>query len=346
MRELLQRLSALDEDASAAVKIITYFDTLLRRKAGLEPFVRGAAVLSGWPAGFAHPLHQLWIRVDPSGNVAPAVEGVDVVREWPHLEFDDGSGALVWIERPGGSSANDMVTLERLSAGLRLTLERVSPVDLDDAGAVEILVSATSTDDSRRKAARRLRLPVDRPLRVVVAPPDEPMPDGMRSTLVESSLGTIRAGVAEPTTERWPARCGVGTATSLHGLPQSFAQALVAVRLVSRLSPVVHWDELGVLGPFLTAAEGTVGEHPDLERVAALAAEPWGLETLEALAATDSVRAAAQVLGLHHSTLQSRLTRMQRDLGFDVTAAHGRHRALVALSLHRLRTVRFAATQD
>jgi hypothetical protein len=343
MRELLQRLSALDEDASAAVKIITYFDTLLRRKAGLEPFVRGAAVLSGWPAGFAHPLHQLWIRVDPAGHVVPAVEDVDLVRRWPHLEFDDGSGAVVWIERQGEGSANDMVTLERLSAGLRLTLERVSPVDLDDAGAVEILVSSTSTDDSRRKAARRLRLPVDRPLRVVVAPPDQSAPEGLRSTLVESPVGTVRAGVIEAATAQWPARCGVGSATSLHGLAQSFAQALVGVRLVTRLTPVVQWDELGVLGPFLVASEQALGDHADLHQVAALAEEPWGLETLEALAATDSVRAAAQILGLHHSTVQSRISHVERDLGFDVTSSSGRHRVAAALSLYRLRTVRFLA---
>lgn len=343
MRELLQRLSALDEDASAAVRIITYFDTLLRRKAGLEPFVRGAAVLSGWPAGFAHPLHQLWIRVDPAGHVMPVTEGLDVVRTWPHLEFDDGSGAVVWIERQGEGGANDMVTMERLSAGLRLTLERVSPVDLDDAGAVEILVSATSTDDSRRKAARRLRLPVDRPLRVVVTPPGEAAAEGLRSTLVESAVGTVRAGVLEATTVVWPTRCGVGAAASLHSLPLSFAQALVGVRLTSRLTPVVQWDELGVLGPFLVAAEHAIGEHADLVRVAALAQETWGLETLEALAATDSVRAAAQLLGLHHSTVQGRIGRIERDLGFDVTSSSGRQRVTAALLLHRLRTVRFLA---
>lgn len=343
MRELLQRLSALDEDASAALKIITYFDTLLRRKAGLEPFVRGAAVLSGWPAGFAHPLHQLRIRVDPAGHVVPGGQDAELVGEWPRLEFDDGSGAVVWIERPGGGTANDMVTLERLSAGLRLTLERVSPVDLDDAGAVEILVAATSTDDARRKAARRLRIPVDRPLRVVVAAPGESMPEGSRTALLESPVGTVRVGVGEAASVPRPARCGVGAATTLHCLPDSFAQAQIAVRLVSRMAPVVEWDGLGVMGPFLVAAEHGVGEHADVAGVAALAEEPWGVETLEALATTDSVRAAAQILGLHHSTVQTRIARVERDLGFDVTSPSGRQRASVALLLHRLRTVRFAA---
>lgn len=346
MRELLQRLSALDEDASAALKIITYFDTLLRRKAGLEPFVRGAAVLSGWPAGFAHPLHQLRIRVDPAGHVVPGGENADLAEEWPRLEFDDGSGAVVWIERPGGGTENDMVTLERLSAGLRLTLERVSPVDLDDAGAVEILVSPTSTDDSRRKAARRLRLPVDRQLRVVVAAPQEAVPAGARTALLESAVGVVRVGVGDATSVLRFARCGVGPATTLHCLPDSFAQAQIAVRLVSRLAPVVTWDELGVMGPFLAAAERGVGEHADVVGVAALADEPWGLDTLEALAATDSVRAAAQVLGLHHSTVQTRIARIEHDLGFDVTAPSGRQRAAVALHLHRLRTVRFAVPDE
>jgi methyl acetate hydrolase len=80
--------------------------------------------------------------------------------------------------------------------------------------------------------------------------------------------------------------------------------------------------------------------------VAALADEVWGLDTLEALAATDSVRAAAQVLGLHHSTVQTRIARIEHDLGFGVTAPSGRQRAAAALHLHRLRTVRFAVRDE
>ncbi|MBB2504299.1 PucR family transcriptional regulator, partial [Amycolatopsis echigonensis] len=50
MRELVTHLSALDSGAAETVKVIAYFDRLVEGRAGLEPIVRGAAVLSGCPA--------------------------------------------------------------------------------------------------------------------------------------------------------------------------------------------------------------------------------------------------------------------------------------------------------
>lgn len=341
MKELLQRLSALDEGASAALKIITFFDTLLSQRAGLEPFVRGAAVLSGWPAGFGHPVHQLWIRVDPSGHALPPVSDLASIAHWPHLEFNDGSGAIVWIERDGEPNGNDSLTLERLAAGLRLTLERVSPMDLDDAGALEILLSPTSTDDVRRKAARRLRLPADRALRVVAAPPDVVAPEGMRSTLVDSPVGTVLVGVVEARSTARPEHGGVGSAVSLRGVPTSWREALLAVRMSTHLWPVVDWDELGVLGPMLAASESAEVEPPDVERVAAVLQEPWGLETLDALTVADSHRGAAHVLGLHHSTVQARVAQVEHELGFGVSSPPGRFRLALALRLYQVRHVRF-----
>lgn len=341
MKELLQRLSALDEGASAALKIITFFDTLLSQRAGLEPFVRGAAVLSGWPAGFGHPLHQLWIRVDPAGHALPPICDLASVADWPHLEFDDGSGAMVWIERGGEPNGNDSLTLERLAAGLRLTLERVSPMDLDDAGALEILLSTTSTDDVRRKAARRLRLPTDRALRAVAAPPDVPAPAGMRSTLIDSAVGTVLVGVIEARSTIRPGRGGVGSAVSLRGVPTSWQEALLAVRIATPLWPVVDWDQLGVLGPMLAASEAADSEPPDLVHVAAVLREPWGLETLDALAGADSHRGAAHVLGLHHSTVQARVAQVENELGFEVGPPAGRLRLALALRLYQARHVRF-----
>ena len=183
MKELLQRLGALDESASAALKIITFFDTLLEQGAGIEPFVRGAAVLSGFPAGFAHPVHRIWVRVDGEGRPLPGVDHADAARSWPHKDLGDGSGGIVWLERPGTPGVNDALLLERVASGLHITLERVSPLDLDDAGAIEVLLSATSTDDARRKAARRLRLREGALVKVVAAPPGEAAGSHARSAV-------------------------------------------------------------------------------------------------------------------------------------------------------------------
>ena len=335
MKELIQRLSALDEDATAAMKVILHFDTLLGQGAGLESFVRGAAVLSGYPAGLAHPQHQLWLRVDAHGRPAePVTEPADVVK-WPHRLLDDGSGALVWVERPE-ESVLDGVLLERLAAGVHLTLERVSPLNVeDDAGAVEILLSKSS-EDARRKAARRLRLPDDCRVHVVASAATAPPPFSRRSAMMSTPYGDVRASVVEAVRFSTACMAGVGSAVRLHDVPTSWAHALVAFRLASHLSPVVRWDELGALGMLADLPEAAAAAHPDVVAVGDVALEPWGLDTLEAVARTDSSRAASAVLGLHHSSVQSRQTRLEEVMGFKIATADGRTRAMIALALYRL----------
>ena len=335
MKELIQRLSALDEDASAAVKIIVHFDTLLGQGAGLESFVRGAAVLAGYPAGLAHPRHQLWLRVDADGRSVTPVTDPDHAHAWPHRDLEDGSGGVVWVERPQ-ESVLDGVLLERLAAGVHLTLERVSPVSVDDdAGAVEILL-ATGSDDARRKAARRLRLSEDCRVHVVASAADAPPPFSRRSAVLSTEIGDVRASIVEAA--RFSSACvaGVGSAVRLHDVPASWSQALVALRLATRIAPVVRWDDLGALALLASVPAEVAAHHPDVVAVREAAGESWGLDTLEAVARTESSRAASAVLGLHHSTIQSRQARLEELLGFRLGTADGRTRAMVALTLHRL----------
>jgi hypothetical protein len=343
VKELLQRLGALDESAEAALKIITYFDTLLEQGAGIEPFLRGAAVLSGFPAGFAHPVHRIWVRVDGEGRPLPGAEDPQAATSWPHKELGDGSGGVVWLERPGAPGVNDALLLERVASGLHITLERVSPLDLDDAGAIEVLLSTTSTDDARRKAARRLRLREKSLVRVLASPPDAEHLAGARSAVLGTRVGPVMASVVEAAAEL-PPRAGVGDAGEIRELDRSWAQAQIALRLSSRVVPQVRWEDLGALGALAQAADANPAvDHEDLDAVAQVCAEEWGEDTLDAILVTDSVRAAAQELGLHHSTVQARQTQVERTLGFKVGSGLGRARLAAALVLHRVRTVRFEA---
>lgn len=68
----------------------------------------------------------------------------------------------------------------------------------------------------------------------------------------------------------------------------------------------------------------------------AAVAAPWMLATLEAVAATTSLRAAATQLVIHHSTLQERLARAEKFMGWPITEARGRLRLQLALVLRRL----------
>ncbi|MGD2101965.1 MAG: helix-turn-helix domain-containing protein [Acidimicrobiia bacterium] len=341
----MQRLSAVDADASAAVKVIDYFDTLLARGAGIAAFVRGAAVLAGCPAGLAHPRHRIWIRADPTGDTSSREVGLDDVSLWPHEKLDDASDGVVWIERVGDPQSSDAVLLERLSAGIHITLERISPMDVgDDAAAVEILLSPTSTGEMQRKAARRLRIPEDAELFVTASPINTQEHPSRRTATMHTSVGMIRATLSDAEDPFPKRRTGIGPTVAIPRLPESWAKALTALRLTSNSMPILRWEAIGPL-VLLTGEMGSPApSHPDLDRIEAIAQEPWGLATLDALTTNDSLRSAAACLDIHHSTMQHRKELIEDALGFDVGMPWGRTRLVLSLGLYRLHHNTFGPT--
>ncbi|WP_328835954.1 helix-turn-helix domain-containing protein [Streptomyces europaeiscabiei] len=165
MKELAGRLTAVDPDAGAAVRVIAYFDTLAEGRAGLEAMVRGAAVLAGCPARLVDAERRVHVRVEPDGRRQDSDLPPDPA--WPSAALvPDGVPAL-WLERAGGGepSVVDAVILERAAGALRLVLDRtrgrapVSPAD--DPALVETVLDPTATEQARLHAARRLGLDPD-----------------------------------------------------------------------------------------------------------------------------------------------------------------------------------------
>ncbi len=100
---------------------------------------------------------------------------------------------------------------------------------------------------------------------------------------------------------------------------------------------VVRFDDLGGLAVLANAIGPATEPIPDvrtLERAASTA--PWVLASLEAIAASASLRAAATALTVHHSTLQDRLVNAEQLLGWSVHDPQGRLRLQLALALRRL----------
>jgi len=339
MRELIQRLSALDDDAASAMKMVAHFDALLAQGAGMTALVRGAAVLSGWPCGLHLPQHSIYARVDAQGRSMKPPADSAAIQAWPHQYLEDGSDGVVWLERPSDQTgASDALILERLAAGVHLTIERVSPAAItDDAAAIEIIASASSLT-ARRKAVKRLRLSETAMVRLAAFRASDPAPQ--RSAALGSMLGPIRVGIVEDGHDDPSGPVGLGPRVPVLDAFRTTQQAVAALALSSRLNPVVTWDEWGLLAEL---ALSTPARHPDVERVAALADEPQLLDTIEALTITDTVRGAAGLLGLHHSTVQQRQTRIEGILGFRLSDPVGRLRGLVALAVHRIREARATA---
>ncbi|WP_378790247.1 helix-turn-helix domain-containing protein [Nonomuraea fastidiosa] len=70
--------------------------------------------------------------------------------------------------------------------------------------------------------------------------------------------------------------------------------------------------------------------------MAALAETPDDLETLDAYCTTGSLRRAADLLHLHHSSVARRIDQLGKTLGVDLTQPAGLTRARLALNAWRL----------
>ncbi|MGJ5895183.1 helix-turn-helix domain-containing protein [Streptomyces niveiscabiei] len=337
MKELAGRLSAVDPVAGAAVGVIAYFDRLAEARAGVEALVRGAAVLAGVPVRLVDEERRVRVRVEPDGVRRDADTPPDPA--WPSAPLTPGGRPALWLERTADSpgtpaaatpSVVDAVILERAAGVVSRVLDRTrGRAPSDDPALVETLLDAGASEQARLHAARGLGLAPDARARVVA-------PAGGPPYVVPVPAGQ------ETRTELAP-RAGVGPALPLLSLPGSWAAARVALRFTAEGTAgdpgqrVVYADDLG--GIALLAETVVPGGEPPpdvraLERAAVEA--PWMLATLHAVASTQSLRAAAAELTVHHSTLQDRLVHAEQSLGWPVRTPQGRFRLQLALTMRRL----------
>ncbi|MGW4942511.1 helix-turn-helix domain-containing protein [Actinoplanes sp. NPDC004185] len=315
MKDLVVRLAALDADAGAALRVISYFDSLVESRAGLQSIVRGAAVLADCPARLRDDERRVRIRVTAAG--VSAWQDGPPAPEW----MTTGAGsATLWLERAGPPGPVEAMILERAAGAARAVLDRTrGRAPAADPASAELIVDASAPADVRRQAARRLGLA--EPAYVIARP----------------SEIQVRSGPLP----KLPGRAGIGPATAILDLPASWAAAKVALRFAAEGtdedpgSPVVHAEELGALA--LLAEVGDQSNAPDVRALDhAAAAAPWMLTTLHTMATSISLRAAATTLRLHHSTLQDRITHAEHLLGWNVRSPQGRLRLQLALALRQL----------
>lgn len=334
MQELLGRLGALDSEVGQGLRVIACFDELIVGNVNTRALLSAAAALAGCAVGFRQMVPSRQMRVDPRGGLLPdaAPPGTGVV---------EADGQAVWLEREGPAAANDGIILERLAMALRVRHGR-SRAELDRRDMV-VLLDGTTPTDVRRQAAGRLGLRVDARYRVVVAPlfanwrhhPVAP------EDVVPSSYGPLHVLVVPADDEGCAAQpSGTGLAGCPDDLSRSYRTAVVALLLwddsCTRTSEADRFG--GVLEMLLELAEEST--LPDVERVAEIAAYPWGPATLEAVVQSGSVRHASRLVDVHHSTMQSRIDTLVDRLGFDPLEGYGRARLGVAWLVWRLRNSR------
>lgn len=324
MKGLLLRLSGLDADAENAVRVIGFFDRLITERAGLDALVRSTADLAGCPVGLHAPGQGLSLRAEPGAvaTAAPAPARA-AVRE---LE----GGVVVWIARAGEAAPLDEMLLERFAIAAAVLLEHTSaPLpELGDPALVQLVLSETAGTAERSRALHLLGISATTRLRVLASTSELPG----RSV----QLGNVRAVLNVEVPEVSGARVGVGPLVPAIDAPRSWRAARTALRFTADVEPVVWWERLGGLALFADQ-HVDVAALDDVRALDRLAADPHGIDTLEALCATGSARKAAAVLHRHHSTMAARLARAESVLGFGLDDAAGRLRLHLALMLRRLR---------
>ena len=211
-----------------------------------------------------------------------------------------------------------------------------------DASRMHTLLDNTCATSERVAAAKTLGLAPTTRYRAIATPATAERPGAGPSAVLSTPAGEVRAEIVLSTDVVRAPRVGIGIAASPADLARSWLSALTALRLTSENEPVLFADDLGSLLLLAEISPNGAPENCDLQSLGVVIREsPRILPMLDTLAASESLRAAAQSLGFHHSTVQSRAEDLSGKLGFDVRTSRGRTRLSVALALYRLETTRF-----
>ncbi|MEW1911580.1 helix-turn-helix domain-containing protein [Kitasatospora sp. NPDC085895] len=166
MKGLLLRLSALDADAAAAVRVIAHYEALLSAGAlDAAALVRSTAGLAECPAGW-QPAGGGPVRFAADGGELAGPPGrTSTVAEL-------GTAGRVWLERPGTAGPLDDLVLEWMAIAARVVAGGTGAWQVADPALVELVLSGREAVADRARALRLLGLVPERPLRVVAVAGD------------------------------------------------------------------------------------------------------------------------------------------------------------------------------
>lgn len=344
MQELLGRISALDPTACLTLRIVACFDELIVGNVNTRGLLAAAASMAGCNAGFLQERPARIVRVTPKGEFCS-----DEVEEPSGHVLHATNGLTVWLEREGENIVrppghctvhiNDDMILERLALALGIRHGHGAHGH-DNRRDLAILLDGSVSLDERNEAATRLGLVSTAAYRVVAAPLFAVWgthPDGSED-VVPTPFGTLHAVVVPSqctTVEANPS--GVGISTQIDHLHQSFRTAIVALRLCSPpdVTSVAADEYGGLIG--LLADTPSDAFIPDVDLLGPVMSHPWAGSTLDALTRSGTLRQAARLAGVHHSTMQSRVDAIVGMVGFDPLDGLGRTRLGIAYLVWRLR---------
>ncbi|WFB05864.1 helix-turn-helix domain-containing protein [Streptomyces sp. LX-29] len=341
MEALAERLSHLDAHVHGAIRVVAFYDTLMRRRVDLPALARASAGLAECVAAIRLHGTGRVIRFSPDGrnasaSTAPASSTVPIT-------LDEEEIGTVWLERPGPPSPLDDVLLDRLAIAAAAVVERYGPArtTMADPALVELAISSDNDEAARARALRLLGFPADLPVHVVAVRSRLPLdrigglicPARPVKAAPLADVGVILATTLDPTRFPEGVRAGIGAAESPD---RSWREARTALRFTTSRQPVVHYTGLGALALLAQVPKDTARDNADVAAIARVAENAEDLATLDAYCATGSLRRAADLLHRHHSSVARRLEQISKTLGVELTEPAGLVRAGLALTAWRL----------
>ncbi|WP_407916871.1 PucR family transcriptional regulator [Kitasatospora sp. NE20-6] len=376
MKGLLLRLSTLDADAAAAVRVIAHFEALLGSGAlDAASLVRSTAGLAECAAGW-QPVDGDPVRCGPDGR---ALDG----RPGPVSgEADLGPSGRVWLERPCAPGPLDDLVLEWMAIAARVLgggTRSAEPPHVADPALVELVLSGREAVADRARALRLLGLVPELPLWVVAVAGGASVDAGVEAVTLfgrSRQVGTVRVARLGPVgaalvQQREPGRApaealrevlqergresggarapvrgtrvGIGGRAEPLAARESWLQARAALRFAVAGSAAEAVVDHGELGPVALLAEipaERLRAQPDVHALDLLAGREEdgapGIAALAAFCRTGSLRQAAAELHLHHSSVAARLARVEEGTGWQLRDPQDRFRAQLALYAWRL----------
>lgn len=346
----MYRLAGLDAGAASSVRVIDYFDALIRHRADVPTAVRAAAALGECTVGISlirdgnAPVN---LRCGPGGGVLSAADGEPQVAE---RLVGDGLSGRVWIERDGQPHPLDALLVERLALTVTAIAARTGrPAPTSATRSADLLFAADR--EAAESSCTALHIAPDSLVRVASA-------TGIRTSLVEMLPGEPAAGHSTevvrkderllvcthntgvpPCPVQHGVRIGLSFAVEARDVRDHVRTAQFARDNATADEPAVVADELGALVLMSPEPVADLCAIPDLRALQTMPLQHGQelLRTLDAYLYSGSLRAAATRLNLHHTSVSQRLAKLSQHLGFPVEAARYRARAAALIIATRTR---------
>ncbi|MBJ8347119.1 helix-turn-helix domain-containing protein [Antrihabitans sp. YC2-6] len=330
----MYRLGELDASSANLVRVIDYFDALIRHGADTAAMMRASAALAdcvvgmdvtGWPGAGREPR-----RCDTRGKWSPQPQlAPSSIKD---VVIDDAVVGNVWIERPGPTLPLDDMLVDRMALTAAILLQprrALTPAE----HTVNLLFPMD--DLAVLTSCAGLGIDPDATVRIVVYATDAELSCPSDAIAGKALPITVDDEVLLPVTDHSSittrvAHVGISLPAAASKAHRYLGTARFARSHASDSVPIVDAVELGALN--LLAADHNLPHEaiPDLVRARTLGETEFGSElvaTLRIYLQSGTLRTAADRMHLHHSSVAHRLTKLSQHFGFSVDSIENRARA-------------------